>query len=106
MILLNQKWHSTGSSGPVASAIFLQSPVRDIALFINHSTLASTQSCSLQSAIESTGPWFVEGSTQIAAANASTGFKLAAQGPTGNWIRVYLHSNSTGDYDFQLVGFD
>src|SRR5262245_60022691 len=99
MEVIRQVWHSTGSSGGLP-AFHLTNLARDVALFIAHSTLASTQSASLQSAINSTGPWFVEGSTQIANGNASTVFKLSASGPAGRWVRPYLHSASTGDYDF------
>lgn len=106
MQVVNQVWHSTGSSGAVASAIRLPQQARDVALFIAHSTLASTQSASLQSAINSSGPWFLEGSTQIANGNVSTVFKLAPTGPVGRWVRGYLHSASTGDYDFMLIGYD
>ena len=105
MELIRQVWHSTGSSGGL-QAFHMGQIARDVALFIAHSTLGTTQSASLQSAINSTGPWFIEGSTQLAAGNVSTVFKLAPQGPVGRWVRPYLHSASTGDYDFFLVGMD
>jgi len=105
MVIVKQVWHSTGSSGGLTS-LLLPGTARDVALYIGHSTLASTQSASLQSAINSTGPWFVEGSTQIANGNVSTVFKLTPTGPVGRWVRPYLHSASTGDYDFMLIGYD
>src|SRR5262245_37639742 len=105
MELIRQVWHSTGSSGGLPP-FRLALATRDVALFIAHSTLATTQSASLQSVINSSGPWFIAGSTQIANGNASTVFKLAPTGPVGRWVRPYLHSASTGDYDFLLIGFD
>jgi hypothetical protein len=109
MMSVRQTWHSTGSSGPVGNPLKFPNPVRDWALFANHSTLVatSTQLVSLQSAIESSGPWFIEGSTILSSlANVSTCVKLAATGPSANWARAYLHDASTGDYDFLIVGFD
>ena len=104
MQLIRQVWTSTGSSGGLAS-VFLGETPRDVALFLAHSTLATTQSASLQTAINSSGPWFLEGSTQISTA-VSTAFKLAPTGPLARYARPYLHTASTGAYDFLLVGSD
>ena len=107
-LILSQVWTSTGSSGPVGT-VECRHGVRDITCYIAHSTIITTNSFSLQSAIESSGPWFVEGSTQLSTGNAaaaSTSFRLQITGPVGPWIRGYLHTASTGTYNVLVIGLD
>ena len=101
-LIINQSWLSTGSSGGMA-AIEVPISAAYTVMYIDHSTLATTQSFSYQSAKESTGPWFIEGSTQISTA-VSTRFSLRVTGPVGSFVRPYLHTASTGLYNVQLIG--
>lgn len=101
--IVKQAWASTGSSGGMAAIELIHCPSYAV-MYIDHSTLATTQSFSFQSAQESSGPWFIEGSTQIAAANASTRFAMRVTGPIGPWVRPYFHSASTGNYNIILLG--
>jgi len=102
MLELKQTWTSTGSSGGL-TAVEAPFGVSYTALFCQASTLASTQSFALQTAQRSTGPWFTEGSTSIAAtANVSAQAVLRLTGPY-LWVRPYLNSESTGTYTLTLV---
>jgi hypothetical protein len=104
MLEYNHVWTSTGSSGAVGSALKIDWPAVESVLMIQYSTLASTQSVSLQMAQESSGPWAVQTSTSISTAN-STQITLRVTGPLGpGWVRPYLHSASTGTYQFRLLG--
>ena len=100
-LLVKQAWSSTGASGGLA-AIEVPNGMHQTVLYIDCSTLATTQSASLMAAQRSTGPWFVEASTQIATA-VSTGFGLRVTGPIGPYVRPYLHTASTGTYGFTLT---
>lgn len=101
-LIVKQAWVSTGSSGSVG-ALEVPLGMSYATMYIDHSTLATTQSFSFQSAQESSGPWFIEGTTQIATA-ASTRFKFQITGPVGPWVRGYLHTASTGTYNVFLLG--
>jgi len=102
MFEINQTWTSTGSSGGL-TPVYLGGGCMDAALYAQASTLASTQSFAFQTAQESTGPWFTEGSTSIGAtANASAQAVLRVTGPF-LWMRPYLHSASTGTYQLRLI---
>lgn len=101
-LVVNQGWLSTGSSGGLP-AIELPISAAYTVLYIDHSTLATTQSFSYQSAQYSSGPWFVEASTQLSTA-VSTRFGLRVTGPVGPFVRPYLHTTSTGTYNFILYG--
>lgn len=102
--IVNQVWTATGSSGGL-TAVQLPIPPAFSVLYVDHSTLATTQSFSFQSARESSGPWINEGSTAISTAS-STRLALRVTGPVGPWVRPYLHTASTGEYGFQLIGVD
>ena len=99
---VKQTWTSTGSSGGL-TAIEMPDPAELLVLYIDHSTLASTNSISLQSAQNSSGPFFIEASTVISTA-VSTGFALRVTGPMAPWVRPYLHAASTGIFNFTLIG--
>lgn len=100
MLDLNYVWTSTGSSGGLAG-VHCQAGAVESALYVQFSTLASTQSVSLQTAQESTGPWFTEASTTISTGAAGQ-VVLRLTGPY-LWARPYLHSASTGTYTIRLL---
>lgn len=101
-LMLKQGWTSTGTSGALSS---IQAPagMSYLTFYVDCSTLTTTQSISLMAAQESTGPWVIEASTQIAV-NISTAFGMHITGPTGPWLRPYLHSPGTGFYNLMVVG--
>jgi hypothetical protein len=100
LLEINQTWTSTGSSGGL-TPVYLASACADAVLKITHSTLASTQSISLQTAGSSAGPWVNEATASFSTA-VSTAAAIRVTGPF-LWMRPYLHSESTGDYTFRLV---
>ena len=104
MLIIKQAWFSTGTSGGLSAVELLGENVLQGVFYANHSTIATTQSVSLQSAQQSSGPWFIEASTQMATGNISTNFAMRLTGPVGPFIRPYLHTTSTGEYNFLFVG--
>lgn len=103
MLEINKLWTSTGSSGGL-EGVYVGAGVTQSVLYLQSSTLASTQSFSMQTAISSGGPWFTEGSTSIGAtANVTALAALRLTGPY-LWVRPYLNSASTGTFSFRLVG--
>lgn len=106
MVVINHGWASTGSSGGATNleAVHLPSPPAYSVLMVEASTLASTQSFSFQVAQHSSGPWFTEASTSIAAdANNAAQATLRVTGPYP-WMRPRLNSASTGIYNVRLIG--
>ena len=101
-LLFNQGWASTGTSGGL-TAVELPMSAALTTFYVDCSTLTTTQSISLQTAQNSTGPWFIEAST-VMAVNVSTAFRMQMTGPIGPWARPYLHSPGTGAYHFKLIG--
>lgn len=108
MLVIKQTWtidRATAASSGGQTAIELNDNVTDAVMYIDHSTLTTTNSFSFQSAQQSSGPWTIEGSTVTGAAGtASTNFALRVTGPVGPWVRPYLHTASSGGYDFLLIG--
>lgn len=104
MLTVKQAWTSTGASGGLA-AIELRDPPTECVFRVGVSTLATTQSISLQSAQESSGPWVIEASTQITTA-ASTAYVMRLTGPVGPWVRPYLHTTATGTYAVMFLGVE
>jgi hypothetical protein len=103
MLLIDQPWTSTGSSGGL-DAVQVPDGVTESVLYAETSTIATTQSFSLQTGLASTGPWFTEGSTALAAtANVAAIAALRLTGPY-KWVRPYINSASTGTYRFRLIG--
>jgi len=102
VIEINHSWTSTGSSGAVGTPVKVDFGPLETAVSVSHSTLATTQSWSFQTAQESTGPWFTEGSTAISTAVAGNSV-MRFTGPF-TWGRVYLHTASTGTYAVKLLG--
>ena len=100
MLEISHGWTSTGSSGGL-EPVLLRFGCMDSVLNIRYSTLASTQSISFQTAPESTGPWVIEAMSSQSTA-ASTAINIRITG-SYEWMRPYLHSNSTGTYHLKLV---
>ena len=101
MLEFDAQMESSGSSGaltPVRSAFGAIETV----MYFSNDTIATTQSISLQTAPDSTGPWITEASTAISTVGSTSGrFRLT--GPFG-WVRAYLHTASTGAYRVRLIG--
>ena len=104
MLTIKQGWTSTGSSGAFA-AVNLQGSDQftQAAVYVDHSTLATTQSINIESAQESTGPWLTEASTVMSTAT-STNFVMRIAGPIGPFVRPRLLTSATGFYDVLLMG--
>ena len=102
-LIVKQGWTSSGASGGL-SAILLPTPPTYSVLYVDHSTIATTQSFSLQSAKGSTGPWVNEASTSISTTVGSTRNLLRVTGPLGPYVRPYLHTASTGAYNLEFIG--
>lgn len=101
MIEINHVWTSTGSSGGL-DPVQVRFGVVESVLHVQFSTLATTNSVSFQTAQESTGPWFTEGSTSISTALAGQ-VALRITGPY-TWMRPFLHTASSGAYQLRLTG--
>ena len=98
---INHVWTSSGASGGLA-AVRVYGPVSQSALYCQFSTLATTNSVSFQTAQESSGPWFTEASTSISTLAAGQ-FVLRVTGPY-DYMRPYIHTESTGTYQLRLIG--
>jgi hypothetical protein len=103
MLEINHTWTSTGSSGAVGTPVRLDFGVVESVMSVAHSTLATTQSWSFQTAQESTGPWFTEASTSISTTVGAGNSAVRVTGPF-SWVRPYLHTASTGTYTIKLLG--
>lgn len=103
MLELAHSWTSTGSSGAIGSPVKVDFGPVETMVSVSHSTLATTQSWSFQTAQESTGPWFTEGSTTISTTVGAGNSVMRFTGPFA-WGRVYLNTASTGTYTVKLLG--
>lgn len=101
-LIAQQGWTSTGSSGGLA-ALRLPLPPSYSVLYCDFSTLATTNSFALQSALESSGPWLDEVSTSISTAT-STRLGIRVTGPIGPYVRPILKTASTGTYNLMFLG--
>ena len=108
MLISKQGWtidrSAAASSGAQAAVEMPTENVTQAVMYVDHSTLATTNSVSFQSAQQSSGPYFIEGSTQLATGNVSTNFAMRVTGPIGPFVRPYVHTASSGGYDFLLIG--
>lgn len=104
LVEVNQLWPShSGTSGGL-TAVFAGGTAEQSVMSFEFSTLASTQSVQLQTASNSSGPWFSEASTSIAiTATLKGAVALRVTGPY-QWARPFFNSNSTGAYTVRLVG--
>lgn len=104
MLEVKHTWLSTGSTSGWNTAIQLDGFHSMAALYVKASTIATTNSVQLQTALSSAGPWAVEGSTSISAtASAESLDVLRLTGPF-TWVRPVLKTVSTGNYTIQLLG--
>lgn len=101
MFEINHRWDSTGGTSGGLTGVYVAAGAVESVLYCEFSTLATTNSYSFQTALSSGGPWFTEGSTSISTALNG----LAALRITGPyiWARPYLHTVSTGNYQFRLI---
>jgi hypothetical protein len=91
------------SIGSTFTAINIPFPPTDSVLYLNASTLATTQSFAFQTALDSTGPWITENSTAINSNGTSnSAARIRVTGPYP-WMRPLLNTASTGTYIFRLV---
>jgi len=101
---ISHTWTSTGSTSGWNTPVYLDFPTAELSLYCQASTLATTNSFQLQTAISSGGPWVMEASTSISAtANAESLDVLRLTGPTG-WVRPVTKTASTGMYTLKLIG--
>ena len=94
---------ATSSLSPT-TVLKLKVPTLHTALYCQASTLASTQSFSLQTAQSSAGPWATEGSTAVSANGTSNSCDVLRLTGPYLFARPRLNSVSTGSYTFRLVG--
>lgn len=74
------------------------------ALYCQASTIASTQSFSLQTAQSSAGPWATEGSTSVSANGSSASCDVLRLTGPFLFARPRFGAVSTGTYTFRLIG--
>jgi hypothetical protein len=98
---INHTWTHTGSSGGLTPVV-LDFPCIESVLMVQHSTLATTNSFSFQTAQTADGPWFTEASTSIST-TADGQVALRVTGPF-TAMRPYFHTASTGTYTVRLIG--
>lgn len=107
MLELDHNWTIAAgvSSVAVTTMAKLAMPPIYSVLYCQSSTLASTQSFALQTAMSSAGPWFTEASTSVSATASATGCDaLRLTGPY-LFARPKLNTlTSTGAYQFRLIG--
>lgn len=101
MIEVNHTWTSTGSTAAF-TPVHIPFGCSESALYVQFSTLATTNTVEFQTAQESTGPWAVEASTSISTA-ASGQILLRVTGPFV-YMRPNLKTVSTGSYTLRLIG--
>lgn len=103
MLEINHSWTSTGGSGGL-DPVRVAAGAQYSALYVQASTIATTNSFTFQTAPQSTGPWASEGSTSVSAdANGGSMNVLRLTGPY-EWMRPYFPTKSTGAYIVRLIG--
>ena len=101
MLELNHVWTSSGSTAAL-TPVYVRDVVSESALYVQFSTLSTTNSVEFQTAQESSGPWFTEGSTAISTAAAGQ-VVVRVSGPY-LYMRPQLKTASTGSYTLRLIG--
>lgn len=101
---VNHTWTPDGASSGGLTPVEVPFGVLQASLYVQSSTLASTQSFQLQTAQNSTGPWFSEGSTSLAATASVAAQAVLHLSASFIWARPYLNSASTGTYLIRLIG--
>ena len=105
MIEINYTWSTfAGGSTGGLDAVQIPDGVLYSAMYVENSTLATTNSFEFQTAQNSTGPWFTEASTAVAGSATVKG--QAALRLTGPylWARPAFKTGSTGTYTIRLIG--
>ena len=112
MLTIKQAWivdRSAAAGPPTLASVELIDHATQAVLYVDHSTLATTNSFVLQSAQQSTGPWVSDGTVAtaaaatISAAAGSTNLSIRVVGPIGPWVRPVINTASSGGYDFLLI---
>lgn len=98
----NFSWSSDGSSGGLAGYQVASAGLHT-ALYLQCSTIATTFSYSLQTAISSAGPWVTEASTSASATASATSLDVLRLTGAYEWIRPYFTTKSTGTHIVKLV---
>lgn len=102
MLELNTAWTSSGSTAAL-TPVHVQFGAIESVLYVQNSTIATTNSFQFQTAQDSTGPWFVEASTACGGdANLAGQAALRLTGPY-RWMRPQLKTASTGTYTLRLI---
>lgn len=102
MFEVNKVWTSSGSTAAL-DPVQLQFAAANSALYVQNSTIGTTNSVQFQTAQESTGPWFTETSTGLNGdANVKGQTVLRLTGPY-LWMRPQLKTISTGTYILRLI---
>src|SRR5262245_2934171 len=102
MLEINYVWTSDGTSGGL-TPVSVQAGCLNSVLYVEFSSLASTQFVSFQTAPTSSGPWIAEASTSISS-GAGGGIAMRVTGPF-IWMRPFIHSASTGTYTLRLIAW-
>lgn len=101
MFEIEHTWASTGDTGAL-TAIEVPFPAMESVLYVEHSTLATSNSFEFQTAQKSSGPWFTEASTAMGATAVVAQQALRVSGPY-RWMRPQLKTASTGTYNIRLI---
>lgn len=100
MAIIDQSWNSSGTTGGM-TAVQAAEGIRQWAFYIAKDN--STITASMQSAIDSTGPWVTEGSTTTNS-TAAEAFVFRNTGPVG-WVRPYITARTnTNAILFRFIG--
>ena len=101
-LIAKQAWTASSGAGGL-TALYLPLPPSYSVMYVECSTLATTNSFFFQSAQESSGPWFNELST-VVAVNTSTRLGMRVTGPIGPYVRPFIGTGSSGVYRFEFIG--
>lgn len=101
MLAIDQPWTSTGSTGGM-TAVQVKTALTDWSFYIEKDN--STITARLESAQNSSGPWFSEGSTTTNS-TAAEQFALRGSAPLA-WVRPYIVARTnTNTINFRLIGY-
>ena len=100
MFEIEHTWNSTGSTAAF-TPVEVPFPPIESALYVEHSTLATSNSFEFQTAQKSSGPWYTEASTAMGATAVTAQIVLRLTGPY-RWMRPQLKTASTGTYNLRL----
>lgn len=98
----NHQWTTDGSSGGL-TGYQVGCAGLHTAMYLQCSTIATTFSYSLQTAISSAGPWVTEASTSASATASATSLDVIRLTGAYEWVRPYFTTKSTGTHVVKLV---